>query len=85
MGHTHHTQRLPQAEEALSVLFYVVDDTYALHNSLARCYESLKRHLSDLRQSEKLPWRPGCDGVLLVYKSPDAPPGLSFAPRIRLI
>ncbi len=53
MGRTHHTQRLPQTEEALSVLLCVVDDTYTLLNSRARCYESLKRHLSDLRQSEK--------------------------------
>ena len=35
------------------MLLCVVDDTYALRNTLARCYESLKRHLSDLRQSEK--------------------------------
>jgi hypothetical protein len=53
MTRTNHTRRLPQTEEALSVLFCVVDDTYAVLNSLARCYESLKRHLSDLRQSEK--------------------------------
>ncbi len=53
MDCSYHTQRLPQTEEALSGLFCVVDDAHALLHSRARCYESLKRHLSDLRQSEK--------------------------------
>lgn len=32
MTRTHHTPRLAQAEEALSVLFCLVDDAYALLN-----------------------------------------------------
>jgi hypothetical protein len=40
------TPRLAETEEALSVLFCLVDDAYALLNPRARCYESIKR-LSD--------------------------------------
>jgi hypothetical protein len=47
MAHAHHTRRLALTEEALTILFCIVDDTYALLNPHgARCYESLKR-LSD--------------------------------------
>jgi hypothetical protein len=40
------TPRLLQTEEALTVLFCLIDDAYAPLNPRARCYESLKR-LSD--------------------------------------
>jgi IS5 family transposase len=46
MAQPNHTPRLAQTEEALTVLFCLVDDAYALLNPRARCYESLKR-LSD--------------------------------------
>jgi hypothetical protein len=46
MAHTHHTRRLARTEEALTVLFCLVDDAYSLLNPLGRRYESLKR-LSD--------------------------------------
>ncbi len=46
MAHTNHTQRLAQTEEALTVLFCLIDDAYALLNPKGRRYESLKR-LSD--------------------------------------
>lgn len=46
MAHTHHTPRLAETEEALIVLFCLIDDAYVLLNPRARCYESLKR-LSD--------------------------------------
>src|SRR5919112_1000031 len=41
-----HTPRLLETEEALTVLFCLIDDAYALLNPRARRYESLKR-LSD--------------------------------------
>src|ERR687889_111316 len=37
------TPRLLETEEALTVLFCLVDDTYAHLNPRARCYESIKR------------------------------------------
>ena len=47
MARTNHTQRLARTEEALTVLFCLIDDAYALLNPHgARCYESIKR-LSD--------------------------------------
>jgi hypothetical protein len=46
MAHAHHTRRLEQTEEALTVLFCLVDDAYANLNPRARRYEGLKR-LSD--------------------------------------
>ncbi len=46
MAQHHDTPRLDRTEEALTVLFCLVDDTYALLNPRARRYESLKR-LSD--------------------------------------
>jgi hypothetical protein len=46
MAQPNHTRRLALTEEALTVLFCLVDDTYALLNPRARHYESLKR-LSD--------------------------------------
>ena len=46
MAHINHTQRLARTEEALTVLFCLIDDTYALLNPKGRRYESLKR-LSD--------------------------------------
>jgi len=46
MAHTNHTQRLARTEEALTVLFCLIDDAYALLNPGGRRYESLKR-LSD--------------------------------------
>jgi hypothetical protein len=46
MAHPNHTPRLAHTEEALTVLFCLVDDACALLNPRARYYESLKR-LSD--------------------------------------
>src|ERR687898_1764138 len=46
MAHTNNTQRLARTEEALTVLFCLIDDAYALLNPKGRRYESLKR-LSD--------------------------------------
>jgi hypothetical protein len=46
MAQPNHTPRLLQTEEALTVLFCLIDDAYAHLNPRARCYESLKR-LSD--------------------------------------
>ena len=46
MAQPNHTPRLAQTEEALTVLFCLIDDAYAHLNPRARCYESLKR-LSD--------------------------------------
>ena len=46
MARTNHTQRLAQTEEALTVLFCLVDDAYTLLNPDGRRYERLKR-LSD--------------------------------------
>jgi hypothetical protein len=43
MARTNHTQRLVRTEEALTVLFCLIDDAYALLNPRARCYESIKR------------------------------------------
>ena len=40
------TPRLAETEEALSVLFCLIDDAYTLLNPRARSYESIKR-LSD--------------------------------------
>jgi len=46
MAHAHHTRRLAQTEEALTVLFCLIDDAYSLLNPHGRRYESIKR-LSD--------------------------------------
>src|ERR671911_867926 len=46
MAQPNHTPRLLQTEEALTVLFCLIDDAYAHLNPRARCYESIKR-LSD--------------------------------------
>src|SRR5215203_3695773 len=46
MAQPNHTPRLAQTEEALTVLFCLIDDAYAHLNPRARRYESLKR-LSD--------------------------------------
>jgi hypothetical protein len=46
MAQTQHTHSLPELEEALTVLFCLVDNAYALLNPRARRYESIKR-LSD--------------------------------------
>jgi hypothetical protein len=46
MARPNHTQRLARTEEALTVLFCLIDDAYALLNPKGRCYESIKR-LSD--------------------------------------
>ena len=46
MAHAHHTRRLAVTEEALTVLFCLIDDAYSLLNPHGRRYESLKR-LSD--------------------------------------
>ena len=42
MAQPNHTQRLARTEEALSVLFCLIDDAYAL-NPKGRRYESIKR------------------------------------------
>jgi hypothetical protein len=46
MAQLNHTSRLVETEEALTVLFCLLDDAYAHLNPCARCYESIKR-LSD--------------------------------------
>ena len=46
MAQPNHTPRLALTEEALTVLFCLVDDAYSLLNPHARSYESIKR-LSD--------------------------------------
>ncbi len=46
MAHTQHTPTLASLEEALTVLFCLIDDAYALLNPGSRSYESLKK-LSD--------------------------------------
>jgi hypothetical protein len=46
MAQPNHTPRLLQTEEALTVLFCLIDDAYRLLNPRACCYESIKR-LSD--------------------------------------
>jgi hypothetical protein len=46
MAHANHIRRLAETEEALIVLFCLVDDAYTSRNPGARRYESLKR-LSD--------------------------------------
>jgi hypothetical protein len=44
MAHTNHTPRLAYTEEALIVLFCLIDDAYAhLNPHGTRCYESIKR------------------------------------------
>ena len=53
MAQPNHTPRLAYTEEALTVLFCLVDDAYVLLNPRARRYESLKR-LSDSEVSS--PW-----------------------------
>jgi hypothetical protein len=46
MAHPQHTPTLASLEDAITVLFCLVDDTYTLLNPGWRSYESLKR-LSD--------------------------------------
>jgi hypothetical protein len=46
MAHTQHTHSLVHLEEALTVLFCLIDDAYALPNPNGCRYEPLKR-LSD--------------------------------------
>jgi hypothetical protein len=46
MAQPNHTPRLLETEEALTVLFCLIDDAYVHLNPRARCYESIK-HLSD--------------------------------------
>jgi len=46
MAQPHHTRRLAQTEEAITVLFCLIDDSYVHLNPGRRRYESLKR-LSD--------------------------------------
>ena len=46
MARLNHTPRLAHTEEALTVLFCLIDEAYRLLNLHARRYESLKR-LSD--------------------------------------
>ena len=46
MAQPHHTRRLAQTEEALTILFCLVDDIYAWLNPKSKRYASLKR-LSD--------------------------------------
>ena len=53
MAHGQHTPTLASLEEAITILFCLVDDTYTLLNPDGRSHESLKR-LSD---SEVLPLR----------------------------
>ena len=43
MAQANHTPRLAHTEEALTVLFCLIDDAYTLLNPRARCYQSIKR------------------------------------------
>ena len=43
MAQPNHTPRLAHMEEALTVLFCLIDDAYAHLNPRARYYESIKR------------------------------------------
>ena len=43
MAQPNHTPRLAETEEALTVLFCLIDDAYAHLNPHARRYESIKR------------------------------------------
>ena len=43
LARVNHSQRLALKEEALTVLFCLVDDAYALLNPRALCYQSLRR------------------------------------------
>src|SRR5215208_2520400 len=76
MAQPNHTPRLAQTEEALTVLFCLIDDAYALLNPRARRYESLTR-LSDsevlaLARRPKVLLAPvprGCGAVSLLVPS----------------
>lgn len=46
MAPTHDTRRLALTEEALTILFCLIDDAYTRLNPRAKSYESIK-HLSD--------------------------------------
>jgi hypothetical protein len=46
MARLHHTEALARTEEALSVLFCLIDDAYVHLNPQANSYEGMKR-LSD--------------------------------------
>jgi hypothetical protein len=62
MAHTNHTPGRAETEEALIVLFCLVDDAYTSLNSRALRYESLKR-LSDSEVITLAPtpsWSTGC-------------------------
>ena len=54
MAHAHHTRRLARTEEALTVLFCLIDDAYCLLNPHGGRYQSLKR-LSDSEVTAPLP------------------------------
>jgi hypothetical protein len=46
MTQKHHTHRFTRREEAITILFCLIDDAYANLNPIGRRYEALKR-LSD--------------------------------------
>ena len=46
MARLHHTEAFAPTEDALTLLFCLIDDAYALLNPRAKAYESIKR-LSD--------------------------------------
>jgi hypothetical protein len=54
MAQPNHTPRLAYTEEALIILFCLIDDAYAHLNPRARHYESIKR-LSDSEIIARLP------------------------------
>lgn len=54
MTRLNHTRRLALMEEAVTVLFCLIDDAYAHLNPNARRYESLKRLSSLNRRFRKL-------------------------------
>jgi hypothetical protein len=61
MAQPQHTPSLAHLEEALTILFCLVDDAYALLNPRPRRYESLKR-LSDSEIVALAPLnRSGCE------------------------
>jgi hypothetical protein len=57
MTQKHHTHQFTRTEEAITVLFCLIDDAYANLNPRGRRYESLKRRF--LRRSGQAPQRLG--------------------------
>ena len=92
MAHPQHTPTLASLEDAITVLFCLVDDTYTLLNPGWRSYESLKRlseeHYEankgnnngrDNGDEQRTPHRPRDHRRFHVHDPPTAPLHLSNA------